>query len=508
MNRPSDQEVETLILDLLDDAIPAGDFGRLQEILAADESARRLYLELVALHNLLELHAEQVPQIGGGNVIPASPVIPIGRVMRKQQRRAGIRSLIAAMAALILVALGLHLILARDPEPAVSIRSAPHSSFTITHPESADPARERNGLVPGSSLELVQGTLELDFASGVRSILRAPASITFTDTNHLYLREGVAWFDVPEKAVGFTATTPNIQVVDLGTEFGVVTSPRLATSEDEVHVFSGSVRARTLIGLKQAETLSAGQARKLHLTGKWMQIPHSGDPFLRKLPPGLPKLSWSFDRLEGDSFPTTGNFPLTRRIESVATTDQVTQVRGKHGNAVSFLPGEGYLKTSWPGIDSDRPRTIACWIKCPPHSPVGSIVEWGVPFISSSKWRVCLNPELGGEGGVRGAFRTEFGEGYVIGTKDLRDGEWHHVVSVYDGSGTGDGETIRLYIDGQHEPISASRPNRISTILDDPRSKPCLIGADFHGIIDDLRIFQGVLPERVIRDLHESTPGK
>ena len=105
-----------------------------------------------------------------------------------------------------------------------------------------------------------------------------------------------------------------------------------------------------------------------------------------------------------------------------------------------------------------------------------------------------------GEGGVKGALRTEYGNGYIIGSTDLRDGRWHQIISIYNGSGVGDTDSIQLYVDGKMEKISAYVENEISTILDHPKSEPVTIGKGFHGSIDNLRIYQGVMPAKAFAD--------
>ena len=54
----STQELDRLLLALLDDVITAEEHQAIQAILLTSEAARNRYLELNALHNLLELTAQ------------------------------------------------------------------------------------------------------------------------------------------------------------------------------------------------------------------------------------------------------------------------------------------------------------------------------------------------------------------------------------------------------------------------------------------------------------------
>ena len=147
-----------------------------------------------------------------------------------------------------------------------------------------------------------------------------------------------------------------------------------------------------------------------------------------------------------------------------------------------------------------------------------AIVAWGAPMAQDGgKWQLAWNvgnPPNAPQGGVHGAIRTEFGGGYVVGTTDLRDGRWHHVVSVFQGSGPGgDADRIRHYVDGRLEKVSAVIDGQINTRLLEARSRPTYIGRrledDFpefglKGGIDELYIFPCALTPEQIQELYQN----
>jgi len=112
------------------------------------------------------------------------------------------------------------------------------------------------------------------------------------------------------------------------------------------------------------------------------------------------------------------------------------------------------------------------------------------------KWRVGLNPEAEREGGVKGALRTEFGRGRVIGSTDLRDGRWHHIAAVFQGGNTADNtRRVLLYVDGRLEAVSSSAHQRISTRSATPLQ---FGGRGGRFDLDDFRVVEGALsPEDV-----------
>lgn len=494
MSEVSKNELERLIYALCDDSITDEEHELLQQTLTKYPEARLHYIKQMEIHNLLDLECE--------DFVAKPNVVPIDKYLAKQRRKTAINACAAAAVVIIGIAVSLHMMTVTS-EPALStVKAAPHSKFEISHTSDHQASSDKNYLTSGSSLELHQGTVEVNLSSGVNAVVQAPAKLTLDDDSNLDLLYGVAWFNVPSEAVGFEVTTPEMTIVDLGTEFGVSVDYR-SIEADMVHVLKGSVEVTTNFGLESHEVLTIGDARRAHFSGRLTKIPVSEDSYLKALPTDLPYLHWSFDEQLANGFTTRGTVPLASNIQAEARNASLDTDTGKVGQAV-VLKGIGGVVTDWQGIDSDQPRTVSCWIKCPPHQPVGAIVGWGVPNEDASKWRITLNPEKQNEGGVKGALRTEFGYGYIIGTTDLRDGKWHHITSVYDGSGVGNESTIKLYVDGEPEEVSAVVGNYIDTLVNDPRSAPCAIGSGFKGKIDELRIYKGVLPARAIREAYNA----
>ncbi len=89
-------------------------------------------------------------------------------------------------------------------------------------------------------VEILSGKATLTFASGARVAVEGPSNFDLTAEGHMNFRRGRLAAYVPEEAKGFTVTTPRMQVVDLGTEFGMSVE---AGGWGEVHVFTGVVTA-------------------------------------------------------------------------------------------------------------------------------------------------------------------------------------------------------------------------------------------------------------------------
>jgi hypothetical protein len=85
------------------------------------------------------------------------------------------------------------------------------------------------------------GRMSLGFANGAQLVLEDGARLELVSASRARLIAGRAAAHVPEGAQGFTIETPSVEVVDLGTEFGVSVNE---AGESDVHVFKGLVEAR------------------------------------------------------------------------------------------------------------------------------------------------------------------------------------------------------------------------------------------------------------------------
>ena len=111
--------------------------------------------------------------------------------------------------------------------------------------DGADGVRPGTGLLPGRTLRLSAGAIELTFATGATVVVRAPAQVRVSDRNALVVDAGSVCAHVPPAAKGFRVSAPGLDVVDQGTNFGVRTRAGGVASA-EVHVFEGRVDAAGL----------------------------------------------------------------------------------------------------------------------------------------------------------------------------------------------------------------------------------------------------------------------
>ncbi len=363
-NLPAD--LESRILLLLDGELDDESIAELDEMLQSDKSARELYLQTAALHSALQTH-----HLSRSN-LPLMPLIPMKRLL-DQHRRQQIRySLIAAAALLIIAAVTLSLITSRPPKALASFRVTPEATFTLSHPEDRrdkESPQDGSTLREGSRLRITGGSMEISFASGVRSIIEAPCDLVVLEEDRLSMEQGTGWFEVPPAAIGFTIETPRLTIVDLGTEFGVHAP---ADGSHEIHVFRGKVQASVSSsgGNEQRTILTAGMARKTDATGDFLDTPLDTRRFRKSLTDSPALRNPGFDLMQEPSsdLDVRGYGPIASWGTSglgigISNQSQPFLNQPPHsGTHAAFIQGRGQIAQTLNGFDPSKPYTVTYFV--------------------------------------------------------------------------------------------------------------------------------------------------
>ena len=115
------------------------------------------------------------------------------------------------------------------------------------------PLRVGGALEPGS-LKLESGLAQVVFYSGARVVIEGPAELQIVSPTEANCPMGRLLVEVPEPARGFRLKMDQLEVVDLGTAFGI----NVTRGRSEVHVFNGEVEL--LSGKAPKQSLGEGQA--------------------------------------------------------------------------------------------------------------------------------------------------------------------------------------------------------------------------------------------------------
>jgi len=103
-------------------------------------------------------------------------------------------------------------------------------------------------------LRLESGLAQVVFYSGARVVIEGPAELRLDSPNEAFCPKGRLLAEVPQPARGFRLKTDRLEVVDLGTAFGIDAKQ----GRTEVHVFTGKVELLAGAGAKRS--LGEGQA--------------------------------------------------------------------------------------------------------------------------------------------------------------------------------------------------------------------------------------------------------
>jgi hypothetical protein len=162
-------------------------------------------------------------------------------------------------------------------------------------------------------------------------------------------------------------------------------------------------------------------------------------------------------------------------------------VAGIRKGALAFDGGGNHVVVSgYEGVLGPRSRTCAAWVKVSNTS--ASIITWG-PSGTGTKWvvRTHNGPAV---------LRAECGQGNIIGTVDLTNGEWHHVAVVLADDSSPNADEIKLYVDAALDKISSVTPRAVNTstggdvqIAYDLNNT----GRTFQGSMDDVRVYTRAL---------------
>lgn len=236
----------------------------LNELLRGDPVARDEYLLRIELHARLasdrDIYSQpqdlvpacRTPVINFGDRRVRSARNPVAPALRRRAAQA-----LALAAGLALVATGVWSFWLK--QPAKWNRTTNRAVAVLTRAvdahwdENSALVRVGGALEPGW-LRLQSGLAQVVFHSGARVVIEGPAELQLVSPTEAICPTGRLLAEVPEPARGFRLKTDQLNVVDLGTAFGV----EATRDRTEVHVFKGKVDLLPETAARQS--LGEGQA--------------------------------------------------------------------------------------------------------------------------------------------------------------------------------------------------------------------------------------------------------
>ncbi len=357
---PSATEINEFLFRLLDNEISDGDFVRLRDWLYSDNAARRYYCRFMEDCSCLSLRRMTTIEEFEGAVLqddaldesfwkllseeethaPAVKLLApepqqkqeIIQKVRKERNvhrvnKASLLAAVVSVAALLTIMINVYL---SGPVPyeVARVQDAIGAVWSSDIP-----------LKPGTPVTtysrpilLTQGVVKLVTDQNVEIVLEAPTEFRFVSYSEIALGYGKLFAHVPDQGRGFSVVTPNSKIVDLGTEFGVISQ---IDGNTEVYMYKGT--ANLFAGQKNenkiSEQLTAGSAKKVdRIDSVIMEIALANNAVVRNIDSGT-NFIWRGETLNladlvgggsgfGNGRLDRGIDPLTGRvIESLLRTD-------------------------------------------------------------------------------------------------------------------------------------------------------------------------------------------
>ncbi|QNN22696.1 hypothetical protein HED60_10605 [Planctomycetales bacterium ZRK34] len=504
---PGNDQHETLrdlMQAMLDGEFDDAQRQQLEARILEDETARQHYLDVMEIHAMVQW-SQQWNDAEGDEAPPVKAPVRATRPARPWRRWAMAAALVLAGIATMMIIESNRAGTGDEPGQTTD-KTSSLAMITDMHnvrwADGSQPLQAGQPLVT-RRLELESGRVQMMFASGAVVDLIGPAVFEMSDRNRAWLHRGelLAW--VPDKARGFTVDTPAGRVVDLGTEFALRVDDK---GMSLLHVLSGHVEVQGV----RTESLIAGQSVQFDATSLSSPTQGSTTPFAELLRP-MPMLGYvhyGFDQLDDAKTPDDGVGMLGGPFNANLTWAQpgeggAAPTQGPFDKALRFDGINDYLTTDFPGIGDDAPRTVALWVRIPAdvsRDNAYGMLSYG-QHAPGRTWQMSWNP-IPADGAV-GAARVGLHSSQLVGTTDLRDGQWHHIAATFDGS------RFKLYVDAQLE-ADDDFANMMHTDVS-PASHPLTLGRNlspgggfFRGAIDEVYFFDAALTADDVRHLMQT----
>jgi hypothetical protein len=363
------------------------------------------------------------------------------------------------------------------------------------------------------------------FYSGTRVVIEGPAEVRLVSAGEAFCRTGRLLAEVPEPARGFRLQTDHLDLVDLGTSFGVDASH----DQTEVHVFQGKVHLSASSRASQA--LSETQAAVVRTSDPPRLMAANTTAFASMFEFQRRSLAseafryerWQFANAQLNEDPallvhfdlqnldstdwTLRNTAAGQRsgLDGVIVGCARTEGRWREKQALEFQSVNDRVRLAVPG-EFDA-LTISAWI-----CVLGLDRQFNSLFMCDGfapgtiHWLIRHDGVLG---------LTVFGDGPgsfqimpsppVVTLEQL--GRWHHFAVVLDGNG---GRAVQ-YLNGSpvslHE-LQIGPPFRIGAselgnwnAHSGPNPAPALL-RNLSGALDQFALFKGALSDAEIRELY------
>ena len=361
-------------------------------------------------------------------------------------------------------------------------------------------------------LNLETGLVQIAFYNGARVVIEGPAELKLVSVNRAVFKRGKITANVPMQARGFQIETPQGEITDLGTAFGL----DVTDGQTELHVFEGEVKLKTESVL--GDSFFEGNGVVFEQSGSSRSIQASRESFGSLFGIEERSKAASVQRLHTwrDSGQMLNNDPtlLTRfafddRFSTKWKLNNSSQMKLFTGDAT--IVGCSWAQGRWPGKEAlefqnvnDRVRmtipgeyeklTISMWVQVQGlDRELNSLFMCDGFELGSIHWLIRNDGVMGMTvvGKKPGEFQIAMSP--PVMTLD-KFGRWTHLAVVVDG----EKGLVRHYVNGKvvgENKLHMTPPFRIGTAeignwnaKDFPGDDPFMI-RNFSGAVDEFCLF-------------------
>lgn len=372
----------------------------------------------------------------------------------------------------------------------------------------ADGAAPEDGALESEAYSLVAGMVSIEFRNGVTMTVTAPADFEVVDEYHIRLSKGSVRAMAPESGHGFIIETPDADIQDLGTEFGV--SVDSDSGHSEVHVFDGRVDVKNHGERDAIASLELGDSARI-LDGKVdRNILATPEHFLTPA-----DVSYSRWQKTSDSIRQDEDLIFYYGFNEVPGNDRILKDEAFHGDSVDGeISGARWVSGRWPNKDAllfdekgdsvafDIPQelkqlTFAAWVK------IDRFDEPLTAVMNSMAWKpgsMHLQISRSGDYMMPGVYKRAARE---RSDATIPRGQWTLLVATVDTESS----FSRSYVNGKRS-ISETLPPEATVA-----PGPFLLGSfretldgerirGFRGRMDEVILWNRVLTDKEIRRLY------
>lgn len=268
----NESQLQRLLEDFQDDALCEDDCRELMEWFDEDDSRLSAFVDELRVGNTLAalhvMESDRIPLAVKDSLKRADSAIDVSRNVRQHIERQpqllpfdaersnlSLRKWAPWWLATTAVAAVIALCVFLPPQPNTS-----HGDVvaTVQNARKVQEGSAGDQLRSEQVLKLVNGRVKINFQSGAKLAIQAPAELKLLGPDSAQLQHGVATVRVPGEIKGFVLVTPHQRVPDLGTSFGVDVD---TTGDTAISVFEGEIELedrRRLVG-RQSVALTAAE---------------------------------------------------------------------------------------------------------------------------------------------------------------------------------------------------------------------------------------------------------